>query len=136
MDGTEFPAEVLLSAISHTEGQKIQANVRDITERKRAERALHDSQEQMRQILALTGKGDLIIDPFIGVGTTAVAATLHGRRAAGADLKGEYLQIARQRIKAAVAGTLKRRPFGKPVYEPKPNTPLTTPPDRAARRIT
>ena len=81
-----------------------------------------------RLILALTNKGDLVVDPFLGVGTVAVASVLHGRRAAGADIKQEYLTIARQRVSAARAGQLKRRPFGQPVYRPKPNTPLTTSP--------
>ena len=81
-----------------------------------------------RFILALTKDGDLVLDPFIGAGTTAVAAILHRRRAAGADIKKEYLAIARQRITDAVAGRFKRRPYGKPVYQPKPNTPLTISP--------
>jgi hypothetical protein len=81
-------------------------------------------------------KGDLVVDPYLGVGTCAVAAVLHGRRAAGADIKAEYLAIARHRIKEAVAGRLKRRPFGKPVYEPSPNTPLTISPFTATCIVT
>jgi len=78
-----------------------------------------------RLILALSRKGDLVIDPFLGVGTTAVAAVLHGRRAAGADTKAQYLAVAQQRIRDGAAGHLRRRPLGKPVYEPRPDTPLT-----------
>ncbi len=89
-----------------------------------------------RLVLALTNRRHLVVDPFVGVGSTAVAAVLHGRRAAGADIDPDYLDIARQRIKDAIAGNLRRRPFGKPVYEPKPNTPLTTPPNSTARGIT
>ena len=81
-----------------------------------------------RLILAFTKEGDLVVDPFLGAGTTAVAAVLHKRRTAGADIKKEYLAVARQRVTAAVAGKLKRRPFGKPVYQPEPNTRLTTSP--------
>jgi adenine-specific DNA-methyltransferase len=81
-----------------------------------------------RLILALTKKKDLVVDPFVGSGTTAVAAVLHGRRVAGADIESKYLQIARLRLRAVVAGTLRRRLFGKPVFEPKPNTKLTTNP--------
>ncbi|MGA2241413.1 MAG: site-specific DNA-methyltransferase [Verrucomicrobiota bacterium] len=81
-----------------------------------------------RLILAFTNEGDLVVDPFLGAGTTAVAAVLHKRRVAGADIKKEYLAVARQRVTAAVAGRLKRRPFGKPVYQPEPNTRLTTSP--------
>jgi len=81
-----------------------------------------------RLILALSDEGDLVVDPFLGAGTTAVAAVLHKRRAAGADIDDSYLAIALERIKAAGAGRLRRRPPGKPVYQPKPNTPLTTSP--------
>ena len=81
-----------------------------------------------RLILALTNEGDLVVDPFLGVGTTAVAAILHRRRAAGADVHQNYLAIARQRITAAANGNLPRRPFGKPVSQPRPNTPLTLSP--------
>ncbi|MFH0963771.1 MAG: site-specific DNA-methyltransferase [Planctomycetota bacterium] len=89
-----------------------------------------------RLILGLTNRGDLVVDPFLGVGTTAVAAVLHGRKVAGADVQPEYLEIARQRIKDALAGRLPRRPFGKPIARPKPNTPLTTSPFSASNALT
>jgi len=60
-----------------------------------------------RLILSLTNPGDLVVDPFIGSGTTAVAALLHRRRCAGADKMEKYLEIARQRILQASDGTLK-----------------------------
>ena len=82
----------------------------------------------LRLIRALTKKNDLVVDPYLGVGTTAVAAILCGRRAAGADLMEGYLESARQRIQDAVTGDLRYRQIGKPVYCPKPNTPLTTSP--------
>lgn len=81
-----------------------------------------------RLILALSNEGDLVVDPFIGAGTTAIAAVLHGRRAAGAEIQPKYLKIARQRVSDTVEGTLRRRPFAQPVYQPKPNTLLTTSP--------
>ena len=81
-----------------------------------------------RLILSLTRPRDLVVDPFLGVGTTVVAALMHGRRAAGADVEDKYLAIARQRIKDAGDGKLKRRPLGKPVFVPKPNTTLTRSP--------
>lgn len=81
-----------------------------------------------RLILALTKPSDLVLDPFLGVGTTAVAAVLNDRRAAGAELVGDYIDIARKRVLEAVSGNLRYRPISKPVYVPVPNTPLTTPP--------
>jgi adenine-specific DNA-methyltransferase len=81
-----------------------------------------------RLILALTKPGDLVVDPFIGVGSTAVAAVLTGRRVAGADNLAEYIEIARQRVRDAAAGTLRYRALNQPVYMPRPNTRLTTRP--------
>ena len=38
-----------------------------------------------RLTLALTNRGQLVVDPYMGVGSSAVAAVMYGRRAAGAD---------------------------------------------------
>jgi adenine-specific DNA-methyltransferase len=89
-----------------------------------------------RFILSVTEPGDLVVDPFMGVGTTACAAVLHGRRAAGADIVPEYLRIARERVALASAGQLKTRPMDRPVHRPNPNSALVrrdpTPPPRGA----
>jgi len=68
-------------------------------------------------VLALTNAGDLVVDPFLGVGSTIVAANRHGRRGAGAEIVEDYCKIAEQRILAAQAGTLRVRPMGKPVFD-------------------
>lgn len=80
-----------------------------------------------RLVLALTNPGDLVIDPYMGAGSSACAAVLHGRRAAGADLSEEYISIARSRVERAAHGHLERRPLGKEVYIPGPN-------DKVAKR--
>lgn len=82
-----------------------------------------------RLVLSLTNEGDLVVDPYMGVGTTAAAAVLHERRAAGADIFDEYLQIAKDRVIKASLGELKTRPLDKPVYEPNGNSKLTQIPD-------
>ncbi len=96
------------------------------------EKTLHPCQFPLeipeRLILCLSNEGDLVVDPFIGVGTTAAAAIIHKRRVAGADVNTTYLAIARHRVFSAMRGKLKRRPAGLPIYEPKPNTSLTTNP--------
>jgi adenine-specific DNA-methyltransferase len=78
-----------------------------------------------RLVLALTNKTDLVVDPYLGVGSAACAAVLHGRRAAGADLSAEYLNVARQRVELAIQGKLPRRPLGKSVYVPNPGDTIT-----------
>ncbi|MHA1832449.1 MAG: DNA methyltransferase, partial [Candidatus Baldrarchaeia archaeon] len=51
-------------------------------------------------IKLLTRPGDIVLDPFIGSGTTAVAAKKLGRRYIGIDINPEYCKIAEERIKA------------------------------------
>ena len=43
-------------------------------------------------------KGDIVLDPFMGSGTTAVAALMNGRHYVGYELSEEYANIARGRI--------------------------------------
>ena len=75
-----------------------------------------------RLVLALTNEGDLVIDPYMGVGSAAVAAVKNRRRAAGADIVAEYIEIARQRVSLAAAGRLRTRPMDRPVYQPPNGT--------------
>ena len=71
-----------------------------------------------RLILSMTNKNDAVFDPFLGVGTTIVAAIRNERRGMGAELIDEYYQIALKRIHAAMKGTLATRPMFKPIYNP------------------
>ena len=96
------------------------------------EKTLHPCQFPIelptRLILALTKPGDLVVDPFIGVGSTAAAAVLTGRRVAGADFVREYIQIARERIRKVASRKLRYRDHGTLVYAPRADMPLTSPP--------
>lgn len=71
-----------------------------------------------RLILSLTDPGDNVLDPYMGVGTTVVAAIKHGRNGYGCDTVAEYVEIARARDRDARSGTLKTRPMNRPVYDP------------------
>jgi len=71
-----------------------------------------------RLVLALTNEGDVVFDPFMGVGTTAVAALMHGRRSAGAEIIRGYLDIARERVGLAAEGRLRTRPMHREIYDP------------------
>ena len=62
-----------------------------------------------RLIKALTSEGALILDPFMGVGTTGVAAMIENRRFAGAETVKEYYEVAIERIKEAENGTARIR---------------------------
>ena len=50
-------------------------------------------------------EANVILDPFIGSGTTAIAAEMFGRNWIGIDVSAEYCVLARQRIKS-IANTL------------------------------
>ncbi len=49
-----------------------------------------------------TSQGDHILDPFMGSGTTGVAAVKLGRRFTGIEIDEGYFDIARRRIEAAL----------------------------------
>jgi DNA modification methylase len=67
-------------------------------------RALHSTQkpEEMlkRIIVASSNKNDLVLDPFLGSGTTAVVAKKLGRNWIGIEKSKKYVEVARQRINA------------------------------------
>jgi adenine-specific DNA-methyltransferase len=71
-----------------------------------------------RLVLSLTDQNDAVLDPYLGVGSSAVAALMHGRRAFGCDTEKRYIDIAWKRILGLRAGTLRTRPMNKPVYQP------------------
>jgi adenine-specific DNA-methyltransferase len=72
-----------------------------------------------RLILALTNEHDLVFDPFLGVGSTSAAAVKNKRRGMGCEIMEEYYNVAVERTKLAMEGTLKTRPMNKPIYDPK-----------------
>ncbi len=45
-----------------------------------------------------TFKGDVVLDPFIGSGSTACAAKSTGRSYIGYDISQDYIELAEQRI--------------------------------------
>lgn len=50
--------------------------------------------------------GDLVVDPFCGGGTTALAAAMEGRRAITSEIDPEHFGIARRRLSRGVQGSL------------------------------
>ena len=72
-----------------------------------------------RLVLSLTNEGDAVLDPYMGVGSAPIGALKHGRDAAGCDIVEDYVDIARQRVAELDAGTLRTRPMGKPIYDPR-----------------
>jgi len=71
-----------------------------------------------RCVLALSNEGDMVFDPFLGVGSTIIASLMHNRECTGFEQSSSYIETAQQRILEYRQGTLKVRPLGKPVYKP------------------
>ncbi len=69
-----------------------------------SEKVGHPSQKPIalieRIILSGSRAGDLVIDPFLGSGSTAVVAARHRRRFAGCDSHAPYVEMARKRIES------------------------------------
>lgn len=59
--------------------------------------------ELMRELVKITTPGGWVLDPFLGSGTTGVAAVLEGRRIIGAESSGEVFPIAERRIRGAAS---------------------------------
>lgn len=52
----------------------------------------------MRQLVQIVPEGGTVLDPFMGAGTTGVAAVLEGRKFIGCELSDHYIEVARRRI--------------------------------------
>ncbi len=70
-------------------------------------RASHPTQkpEEMlkRIIIASSNKGDLVLDPFLGSGTTALVAKKLDRKWIGIEKNNEYVKMAQKRIDASLS---------------------------------
>jgi DNA modification methylase len=55
-----------------------------------------------RAIELFTYKGDVVLDPFMGAGTTAIAAVQTGRHYVGFDADPEYVALAERRVRDAL----------------------------------
>lgn len=71
-----------------------------------------------RLVLAFTDEGEWVLDPYMGVGSTVVAAVKHNRIGFGCDNVQKYVDLAWERLHQLRAGTLHTRPMNRPVYDP------------------
>ncbi len=72
-----------------------------------------------RLVLSMTDEGDIVLDPFMGVGSSAVAALMHKRKFIGCEISKEYVSIAAERIDKAQKGGIKIRPKERPIFDPR-----------------
>lgn len=71
-----------------------------------------------RCVLAFSLPGDTILDPFMGAGTTAVAAIKAGRKAIGVDKISDYILLTEKRVAELRQGLLPLRRSGMSVKTP------------------
>lgn len=69
-------------------------------------------------VRGLSPSDGLILDPFLGSGSTGAASVIEGRKFIGAELDDEYHRLAVERITKAIGGKLRYRPYGKPIRTP------------------
>src|SRR5262249_39023526 len=74
-----------------------------------------------RLVKALCPVGGLVIDPYLGSGSSAIAAITERRRFMGCDIEPRYVKIAQRRIRDLEAGTLKTRALDQPIHVPGAN---------------
>jgi site-specific DNA-methyltransferase (adenine-specific) len=60
--------------------------------------AIYPEKLAQDHILSWSNKGDLVLDPMCGSGTTCKMAILSGRKYIGIDISEEYIKIAKNRI--------------------------------------
>ena len=93
----------------------------------RERRPLHDNQLPeailTRIIRSCTSEGDLVLDPFLGSGTTAVVAARLNRHFRGCDISPTYIESAASRVaESGVPCTLS-------VHSDTPSSSFTPPSD-------
>lgn len=60
-----------------------------------------------RIVKALSEPGDIVLDPFVGSGTTMVVAAANGRKSLGIEISSKYVNITRKRVNNLISGSLK-----------------------------
>ena len=70
------------------------------------ERVKHPTQKPealiKRIVSASSNKGDIILDPFVGSGTTCVVSNFLDRRWIGFDINPEYIAMSEKRVKKEI----------------------------------
>lgn len=57
--------------------------------------------EVMRELVKIVPRGGVVLDPFMGAGTTGVAAIIEGRRFVGIEIMAQFADVAKRRIREA-----------------------------------
>lgn len=82
-----------------------------------------------RLVRALCPKGGTVFDPYMGSGSTGVAAAMHNARFIGAESMEDYFTIARKRLAGAHKGVITFRSADRPIHSASPTDSVARTPD-------
>lgn len=82
------------------EGHAFTKRIPDVLQVDRTGNDLHPTQKPvaLMEQLIVANEGETVLDPFMGSGTTLLAAQLSGRHAVGVELEESYCEIAANRL--------------------------------------
>ena len=115
--GAEFPAEVLLSRIDLEQGAFLQAVVRDVSDRKQAERTLREREQELAEAQHIAGVGSWVADFRTGrVRWSDEVYRIFGLPPEEEDVDQETLMAVvhpedQSRFRSAIAASLRGEPF-------------------------
>ncbi len=69
-------------------------------------------------VMSLSPPGGLVLDPYLGSGSTAATAVLEKRRFVGAEINEKYHRLAVERVRTAIDGSMRYRRYGTPIQIP------------------
>lgn len=124
-----IPLEPMPEFSQKVEGKQIKVNIDELLTNiwsfptESAKRVNHPApfpvELPLRLIKLFSRTNDIILDPFIGSGSVAIAALVTQRHFVGYEIGPEYIQIAHERIEAFRAGKIFRKKVPKTEKSPK-----------------
>ena len=80
--------------------EKVKSNIWNIAvaQNKTSHPAVYPLQIALDHIRSWTNEGDIVLDPFMGSGTTGLAALELNRKFVGIEMNNEYFELSKQRI--------------------------------------
>ena len=84
--------------------EKVDSNIWEIavSQNKTIHPAVFPYEIPYRHIKSWTNEGDVVLDPFMGSGTTGLAALDLGRKFIGIEMNKEYFELSKQRLEEKV----------------------------------
>ncbi|MCH9662132.1 MAG: site-specific DNA-methyltransferase [Gammaproteobacteria bacterium] len=71
-----------------------------------------------RLVLSMTNENETVFDPFLGAGTSVIAALKNNRKGIGSEIEKKYINLINKRLEDFQNGKLKTRPMNKKIYDP------------------